>query len=551
MPSGVSKSDATAPSSATAEQRFAAAASSFSPLLGLPETNLLISRATKYSIAAWIAILMFLYGTTPPQELRYLSDSERRAAIIALFSISTATVLLVMPFIIQRRVRHMGPLLYATLAVQGIAIVTNFLLAYCPVVVRIDPVTSSPVYLIRWAEWIPLAGLMTFLSEGVGIRKVNEREEEDDTRAAVVNSVLQSVSCLSGGLLCACCPNVHLWSGCMGVAVVTYLPMFRRTRKKRNDFAAVTFHRSSVPDMSGSYLQHEKHDRLRFSYHLMLACTVVWTILVVMYGINAYVYRMLPEGHTLKEQSLAMIFDTFFDVLAKALYMRVIVDVHYAVFDSEARAMRQLTELRGVMAILWDTSSDVIVVSIKDANGNLVSLLSPAFLDVVEVPIPESVKGRHATALMIETSPGDSSDLQDDEKRGTIVKAQYIDTSEAPYRGWVNHTILEIIDKTSFEAMTAATFVEASWDRSKLASIPRNRDWHMKPHPFVTRKDNKCQTEIKVSQHGDGAIIAIIRDVTERYRWYEAERRAHAEVVRRQQDAQSVRNHCSEGSQSC
>jgi hypothetical protein len=203
------------------------------------------------------------------------------------------------------------------------------------------------------------------------------------------------------------------------------------------------------------------------------------------------------------------------------------------------------------MAILWDTSSDVIVVSIKDANGNLVSLLSPAFLDVVEVPIPESVKGRHATALMIETSPGDSSDLQDDEKRGTIVKAQYIDTSEAPYRGWVNHTILENIDKTSFEAMTAATFVEASWDRSKLASIPRNRDWHMKPHPFVTRKDNKCQTEIKVSQHGDGAIIAIIRDVTERYRWYEAERRAHAEVVRRQQDAQSVRNHCSEGSQSC
>jgi signal transduction histidine kinase len=47
------------------------------------------------------------------------------------------------------------------------------------------------------------------------------------------------------------------------------------------------------------------------------------------------------------------------------------------------------------------------------------------------------------------------------------------------------------------------------------------------------------KSEIKVSTHGSDAIVSVVRDVTERYRWFEAERRAHAEVLRRQRDAQS------------
>ena len=48
----------------------------------------------------------------------------------------------------------------------------------------------------------------------------------------------------------------------------------------------------------------------------------------------------------------------------------------------------------------------------------------------------------------------------------------------------------------------------------------------------------KC--EIKVSKHGGFALVGIVRDVTERYRAFDAERRMHEEVLARQKDAQAV-----------
>lgn len=50
--------------------------------------------------------------------------------------------------------------------------------------------------------------------------------------------------------------------------------------------------------------------------------------------------------------------------------------------------------------------------------------------------------------------------------------------------------------------------------------------------------DRRC--EVKVSPHTDEMLVAVIRDVTERYKRLEAERKAHVEMVARQKDAQSV-----------
>jgi hypothetical protein len=530
-------------------------------LLCIAETNELFCKALQYTFYTWAALVLFLYYITPPQDLVYLSDSERMAAAIAFFSLLTATILMVVPLTLQRR--KLGPLMWAALSTQGLAIVTNFLLAFCPVVVRIDAITHSPVYLIRWCEWIPCSGLMTFLCEGVAIKKKQHQQKRsgddnnsnsklndknDDFRAAVRNSVAQTLSCLTGGLICAYCNNVYWWSLFMFLSFVSWGFIFPRVIQKRRDFQSMRFRRAATDSpMTDSYMQHEKRDRLRFSYHLILTCSIIWTVLVILYCINAYIYRILPANHRWKQFAPAMIVDTFFDVLAKALYMRWIVDVHFAVFDGDARAMRQLTELRGLMTILWDTSSDVIVVSIKDDNGKLVSIISPALLDLLQVELPVTVQGRHSTALMIEAVPklkhklGDNP--QEGEEWGQITKAQYVDTSEAPYRGWVHHTILEQVDRNSFVATAAASFAAAAWARRFVSSRIQGKlpcDWHLRPHSFVTKKGDDRKTEIKVSHNGTNAIIGVIRDVTERFRWYEAERRAHAEVIRRQQDAQSV-----------
>jgi hypothetical protein len=525
--------------------------------LSIAETNKLFSKAIQYAISTWVALVLFLYNITPPQDLVYLSDSERMAAAIAFYSLLTSTLLMVMPLALQRR--KLGPLMWAALTTQGLAIVSNFVLAFCPVVVRIDAITHSPVYLTRWCEWIPLAGLMTFLCEGVAIKKQQQLQQRSgndhnkdkniDMRAAVQNSVAQSLSCLTGGFVCAYCSDVYWWSFFMTLSIVTWCSIFPRVVQKRREYRAMRFHRAATStSVTDTYMQHEKLDRLRFSYHLILTCSMVWTVLVVLFGVNAYVHRVLPNNHRWKQFAPAMVVDTLFDVFAKALYMRWIVDVHYAVFDGDARAMRQLTELRGLMTILWDTSSDVIVVSIKDGSGNLVSILSPAFLDLLQMELPVTLKGRHSTALMIEAAPKSRQKLgdnpQEGEEWGEITKAQYVDTSRSPYPGWVHHTILEQLELTSFEATTAASFVAAAWARSCFVSSrpPGNlsSDWHLRPHSFVTTQGDDRKTEIKVSSYGINAIIGVIRDVTERFRWYEAERRAHAEVIRRQQDAQSV-----------
>ena len=59
--------------------------------------------------------------------------------------------------------------------------------------------THSPVYLVRWCEWIALAGLMTFLCEGVALNKPLNGDGKDspDLRSAVRNSIAQTVSCLT------------------------------------------------------------------------------------------------------------------------------------------------------------------------------------------------------------------------------------------------------------------------------------------------------------------------------------------------------------------
>jgi hypothetical protein len=500
--------------------------------LEISETNHLFKTATNYAVLSWAFLVVLLYGITPPEDLVYLSDAERWSAAIAFFSLTTATLLLIFPFAFQRRMNRMGPLVWASVSVQVVAMITNGLLAFCPVMVKIDPFTRSPVYLIRWTEWIPMAGLMTFLCEGVAIHQTPTSQQPKKMGISSVLSLLldpsgrgvqgatwasigQVVSCLFGGLVCPFCTNPYLWGISMTISISTWATIFVRVVHKRNEFLSMRF---SPPPYGAvnTYVQHEQYDRLKFSYHTMLTCAIVWTVLVVMYGINAFIHRVLPSDHVLRGWAPAMVADTFFDVLAKAFYMKCIVDVHFSVFDSEARSVRQLSELRSFMTVLWDTSSDVIVVSIKDEDGKLVSILSPSFLGLLGTTMPVKLQGRHATGLMVELTPTDE-ESDDDMAAVKITKAQYIDSTEAPYRGWVNHTVLETVDLDSFEAKMAATFITAGWERSKVLRSICDHETYLKPHTFDSPKGDVRNIEIKVSRHGPDAIIGVLRDVTERY----------------------------------
>jgi hypothetical protein len=485
--------------------------------LDVSETNVLFRKAANYAFMTYVILIIGTYSLTPYEELVYLSNVERTAAFMAFCCLSTATLLLLSPFLIQRRVRNMGPVIYAALVVQGVAMCTNLIMAFCPVVVRVDAITLSRVYITRWCEWIPLSGLMTFLSEGILIQR-NSPRSESSLRAAITVALAQVLSCVSGGLVVVYCPEKISWGINMFISFVTYFFMFPRVFIKRRMY-------QSFPD-GNSFIHRERTDRLAFSYHLILTCTIVWTILVVFYCVNATFHRFFPD-HPWHAWRPAMIFDTSFDVIAKAFYTKCIMDVHFAVFDIEARAMRQLLELRTLMSVIWDSSSDVIIVSLKDGD-NLISILSPSFFRLVGSEMPASVKGRRGTALMMEMKPKYTPNPQESGDQFEVTRARYIDSKTPSYRGWLNQqNTLEEVSPDSFHVVTASFFVKAA---SLLSKSPPQDG--LRPHSFSTANGEARKSEIKVSQHEPDVFISVVRDVTERYRWFEAERRAHAEVLK-------------------
>jgi hypothetical protein len=49
-------------------------------------------------------------------------------------------------------------------------------------------------------------------------------------------------------------------------------------------------------------------------------------------------------------------------------------------FDKGVRASRRLEELRQMMSVVWECSSDAIVISVRGWDGRVTNMLSPTFL---------------------------------------------------------------------------------------------------------------------------------------------------------------------------
>jgi hypothetical protein len=175
---------------------------------------------------------------------------------------------------------------------------------------------------MRWCEWVPLSGFMTFLSEGIVIHR--DKKSNCSLNYAVAASLCQTLSCITGGILVAYCPGPVSWTFNMTISVLMWTVMFPRVYIKRNNF------KRFKEQYGQSFVHRESCDRHMFSYGLISTCTVVWTFLCVIYLVNALFHAYYPD-HKWNVHSPAMIADTTFDVTAKAFYMRCILEVHFAV----------------------------------------------------------------------------------------------------------------------------------------------------------------------------------------------------------------------------
>jgi hypothetical protein len=83
-------------------------------------------------------------------------------------------------------------------------------------------------------------------------------------------------------------------------------------------------------------------------------------------------------------QGLYFVFEASFEVLSKVLYLHVTMDIHSSVFEEGVRASRRLEELRQMMSVVWECSSDVIVISVRGGGGRVTNM--PTFLRFEGVP---------------------------------------------------------------------------------------------------------------------------------------------------------------------
>jgi hypothetical protein len=495
------------------------------PLMATYRVNKMFHFAANTFAVVFMALLYIVYRITPEEEWQYLPDSERIVALVA-FGISGMSSLMVITsfFFWRNEFGKISGIVYAGLVVMLISMVTNGILAFAPTVVKVDGIIHTRVFLVRWCEWIPAAGLMTFLCDAVDVPRSKEA-----MRKAALYSLCQSISCIFG-LVFPFCPGIFSWCIAMWFSFAFFVPIFPRLIFKYRVFLA--------SPAGNTFAEMERYSRHRHSYELMLVCAMLWSFLVFVYFVNAAVHCTLPVGHLFRLKSMAMYVDCTFDVLAKTIYMRQIVDTHKAVFQSDGLARRQLLELRTLMSAVWGSSSDMIVLSIQH-ELKCYTLFSPGLAELLQEG-QQNLGSDEQLALVLELERKESGDGYGEDLMpctlGQIQKAYHIDASRVCFDRFHEASIDDHVDPKSFEAHIALNLIHEAWRSQKE---PDKASSSLVAYDFHRLDGTKCNCEMKVLPHAENGMI-VVRDVSERFRRFEAERKAESEALRRQKESQSV-----------
>jgi hypothetical protein len=528
-------------------------------LIDVSAVDRLFLPASLLAVSVYIALLALVYNMTPREEWVYLEGVESNVPAAVSCMLLCSILLSLTPLLVVQSLPRAGTsgIFWCNMTIQCISLSTNALMAWGPSVVKEDPVTLARVHFIRWCEWVPLSGLMTFMAESVDLPK-----GPGLMVVPVLASLSQSLSCLCA-MVFPFCKTVWGWCFVMFVSMVTYMAIFPRVYSKRRQF------RSFLITSPASFEDSEKYHRFKFAYHLMVTCSIVWTVLVVLYFLNMLGNYALPETHIFRHPALPMVLDTFFDFLAKVVYNMAILEVHRAVFDSERLSRHQLFELRSKMAVLWSSSSDAMIISGRKGH-KFTTMISPTFTTMMaganefkKTSIKEQglFDMSTRTSLLIETYAKDIF-VENAEIRSkvfvvdsTALDYAYNSGADGPESGFA----MEILDLQSSThqhwVRQAEKIIMAAWkvkhptfgSSSNIDSHESNasRIHQEKVESFMmcdvaTTNGTTLKCELKINSHSDSNVIVTLRDVTERYRRLGAERRAYAESLARQKDAQAV-----------
>eukprot|EP00584_Thalassiosira_punctigera_P004857 CAMPEP_0172528142 /NCGR_PEP_ID=MMETSP1067-20121228/2623_1 /TAXON_ID=265564 ORGANISM="Thalassiosira punctigera, Strain Tpunct2005C2" /NCGR_SAMPLE_ID=MMETSP1067 /ASSEMBLY_ACC=CAM_ASM_000444 /LENGTH=1326 /DNA_ID=CAMNT_0013312005 /DNA_START=164 /DNA_END=4144 /DNA_ORIENTATION=- len=537
---------------------------------------------TSYAvISCWIFLVSLSYYVVPPESIVWYEGTERNAALVELSILATAVTMKHFPLLweknfierggVGRRRRgsmmagrtRIGGILAGGLVTQFIAIMTAVIMVCFPVPVMVDPILGSRVHFIRWCEWIPLAGYMTLMTECIDAPQYDGAALTHQWRTKFTVSAMESISTFCGFLF-PFCRDFRLWLSVMVFSCVTYSAIIFRYLEKRKLF------RTCVWRGGGSVDEVELYQRARISLSLHRACCVVWTMITVNYFVFSLGPHVVSERRfpALHDPASVMIGECFMDLLAKCLYMALIVEVHYAGFDEARRANRRLAELRETMSVVWENSSDAIAISVRKISGSVTSMVSPSFFRQALLARMEGGRDKidDISAIILE-----HDDIA--KKTETTTNMSRINEAKLPNVG------IKIVRKADFASVDLHS---ASENKNEMEYLGRRKNdpmtapvlaftdmlkraWQGNPkisggdflfeHDTCTLQDqegsgngassssssSRTKFEAKATRLEENAVVIVVRNVSERYRRFEAEKRFVFETTARQKDAEANR----------
>mmetsp|Transcript_2506 Transcript_2506/g.5314 ORF Transcript_2506/g.5314 Transcript_2506/m.5314 type:complete len:1174 (+) Transcript_2506:62-3583(+) len=512
-----------------------------------------------WNLCTYAILVAMVYVVVPNENIVRLDGVERNSAIMAMSLIAVSFLSRVIPLLggiektksqNNRGKLNLSGIFIGGLTVQIVAFSTDFLMAFFPTPLLIDPVLGTRVHILRWCEWCPCATYMTFMMEGADLYWSGENPPPDYLRKKYLYASTQGGAVFLG-LLFPFCPGYWSWMVCMIVSCCLYLTNFPRLRNRHRE----------IPDTlrDGATVEEaERFNSSKIALRLRYATTIIWSTIVTLFFVSSILGpKFSSEGSFLRSPAANMVCECFLDVVSKVLFLAVIGEVHHAIFDPFARTERRLDELRQLMAAVWDSSSDVIAISVRTGLNNSVStMLSPAFFGLGSGDGPlrnlsnEQVKDLFRRKSVLYQLSGElfqakcENSTKDVENSGPKVKPEMISNIEEtgfstiePQPGGLAFDGFGVNSESGALRAVSDIVVKAWACEARELVFPHDLRWANTGHD----RDHLIPSEAKVSRLDDNALIVIVRDISERVKVFEAEKQILFETTSRQKDAEANR----------
>jgi hypothetical protein len=346
-----------------------------------------------YYKVACIAVSVWMFLMTISVIIGYrldimvqLDGLEQKAPMVASLLLGMSLVSCVLPLLVRGNKRCLSGVIVCAICVQTMALVTDLIMATFPTPVLVDPITGATSYLMRYCEWAPLAFTMAFLTESCKIDNQSDMAKDQKTRGSLslllgavasnggkhtdqkhnllpgtlgrqdekqvlklqVSKKMRSAYYLglTQGMSAFCgwlfpfCSTVFSWCACMIVACYLFSLLWMRLFARKAAFAKM--------ERGNILSEQEMYNWSKLSLGLLKTCAFVWSCLVLTFFVCNFGPLIFPNSRLLHLHGLSMMLESSIDVLFKAIYLLIVIDVHDTIFDPSARAERRLEELRQV-----------------------------------------------------------------------------------------------------------------------------------------------------------------------------------------------------------